>query len=275
MEFEIGGRFYNGSRPLLMGILNVTPDSFSDGGSYDDPERAVDHALKLVGDGADILDIGGESSRPGAGAVSVDEEIERVIPVVAAISRHVSIPVSIDTTKAEVARRALDAGAAMINDISALRFDTDMADVVRLSGCSVVLMHMAGTPRTMQISPFYSDVVAEVLAFFEERISFALDGGISRGKIIVDPGIGFGKTLEHNLEILRKIDMFRTTGCPLMIGVSRKGMIGTLTGAPISGRDWGTAAITSWCIFKGVEIHRVHDVKAMSQVSIVANALRQ
>jgi dihydropteroate synthase len=275
MEFKIGARSCEGIRPLLMGIVNVTPDSFSDGGKFVDSGRAVEHALMLAAEGADILDIGGESTRPGADPVSLETELERVVPVIKALAGKTPVPLSVDTAKAEVARRALEAGAAMVNDISALRFDPRMAEVIRSHGCSVVLMHMQGTPRDMQASPRYENVVEEILTFLRERVSFAMDKGIPREKIIVDPGIGFGKTLEHNLTILRNIGRFHETGCPVMVGASRKGMIGKLTGAPVEDRAWGTAAITAWCVFRGVEIQRVHDIKAMRQVCAVAEALRE
>lgn len=273
MEFTIGRRVYDGRRSLLMGIVNVTPDSFSDGGRWFDSGRAVEHALKLVADGADILDIGGESTRPGSEPVALDEELARVIPVIEAVAPQVCVPISVDTCKAEVAARSLAAGAAIVNDISALRFDPRMTDVVRESGCSVVLMHMQGTPRDMQDSPVYGDVVEEILAFLRERVSFAVHAGIPRERIIVDPGIGFGKTLEHNLAILRNVSRFRETGCPVLVGASRKGMIGKITGAPVERRDWGTAAVTALCALAGVEIQRVHEVGAMREVREVVFAL--
>lgn len=273
MEFEIGDRKYNGRRPLLMGILNVTPDSFSDGGKYFDAERATARALEIQEEGADILDIGGESSRPGAEPVSIEEELARVTPVLEAIMPSISIPVSIDTTRAAVAERALELGASMVNDISALSFDPHMADVVCSYGCPVVLMHMAGNPRTMQKSPHYENVVEEILQFFHDRISYAVGCDIPRSRIFVDPGIGFGKTVEHNLSILRHIGRFHETGCPILIGASRKKMIELITGAPLEERDWGTAALTAWCVFQGVEIQRIHSVKAMRQVCAMAAAL--
>ncbi|MDP2983933.1 MAG: dihydropteroate synthase [Candidatus Latescibacter sp.] len=273
MEFEISDRKYDGRHPLLMGILNVTPDSFSDGGKYFDAERATARALEIQEDGADILDIGGESSRPGAEPVSIEDELARVTPVLEAIMPRISIPVSIDTTRAAVAERALGLGASMVNDISALSFDPRMADVVCSYGCPVVLMHMAGNPRTMQKSPHYKNVVEEILQFFHDRISYAVECDIPRSRIFVDPGIGFGKTVEHNLSILRQIGRFHETGCPILIGASRKKMIELITGAPLEERDWGTAALTAWCVFQGVEIQRVHSVKAMRQVCAMAAAL--
>ncbi|MFA6471849.1 MAG: dihydropteroate synthase [Candidatus Latescibacterota bacterium] len=274
MEFAIGDKIFDGRRPVIMGILNVTPDSFSDGGRYFVKERAEERAIEIQEEGADILDIGGESSRPGAESLCVEDEIARVIPVLETIMPHLSIPVSIDTTKAEVAERALDLGAAIVNDISAFRFDHRMVELSGAYNCSVVLMHMAGNPQTMQQSPSYENVEEDILVFLQERISFAVAHGVSRSRIIVDPGIGFGKTLEHNLAILKNIDRFHETGCPILVGTSRKKMIETITGAAPGERDWGTAALTAWCVYQGVEIHRVHNVKAMRQVCDMASALR-
>lgn len=270
----IGNRTFNGNRPLIMGILNITPDSFYDGGYYNNLESAVVHALEMVAEGADIIDIGGESSRPGAKQVTVDEEIARIVPVIEILMNRASVPVSVDTCKAMVASRAVEAGACIVNDITALRFDPDMVRVIRESGCSVVLMHMLGDPQTMQADPHYENAFDEILAFLKERVAFAVDNGISKDKIIVDPGIGFGKTLEHNLQILRNIRRFHETGCSVLMGVSRKSMIGKITGAPVEERLWGTAAITAYGVMEGIEIHRVHDVKAMRQVCDVASALR-
>ena len=272
--FIIGNRTYNSSSPLLMGILNITPDSFYDGGRYIDSEKAVEHALKMVEEGADFIDIGGESSRPGAEPVSEEEEISRVIPVVEALAQKIPVPVSVDTYKANVALRAAGAGAGIINDVSALRFDPGMADVIKETGCSVILMHMLGKPQTMQEAPCYENVVEDILAFLKERVTFAAGQGIPEDKIIVDPGIGFGKTLEHNLLILKDIARFHETGCPVMIGASRKSMIMGITGAPVEERLWGTAAVTAFGVFNGIEIHRVHDVKAMRQVCDVAAAIQ-
>jgi dihydropteroate synthase len=258
-----------------MGIVNVTPDSFSDGGRFLEKERAVERALQLAEDGADMVDIGGESTRPGAEPVETAVELARVIPVVEAAARTLRIPISVDTTKAEVAERALDAGAAMVNDISALRFDARMPDVVAARGASVVLMHMQGVPLTMQVSPQYDRALEDILGFLHEQIAFAAGRGIPKSRIIVDPGIGFGKTLEHNLEILRNADRFHETGCPVMVGASRKKLIELLSGAAVGERDWGTAALTAWCVIMGVDIQRVHDVKAMRQVCDVTAALNE
>ena len=273
-KFDLNRILLSDSHPLIMGILNVTPDSFYDGGKFLDKNQAIDRAMKMAENGADIIDIGGESSRPGAKPVSEKDELARVLPVIKAITSEISIPISIDTYKANIARRALDAGAVIVNDISALRFDGDMAETVKNYDSYVILMHMYGNPRTMQKNPRYENVVDEIFSFLKSRIEFAIERGISKNRIIIDPGIGFGKTLEHNIEILRNIGRFNELGCPVLIGVSRKSMIGMITGAPVEERIWGTAAITAHCVMKGVAIHRVHDVKAMSQVCKVAAAIR-
>jgi dihydropteroate synthase len=274
LMFKACDRIFDCKKPLLMGIVNVTPDSFYDGGRYDDRDTAVAHAMKMIDDGADIIDIGGESSRPGAEQVTEEEEITRIAPVIEAVASKVSVPISVDTYKANVASRAVQAGACIINDISALRFDPDMAGVVKDTGSAVILMHMQGNPRTMQTSPHYENAVNEILAFLKERVSFAVEYGIPAEKIIVDPGIGFGKTLEHNLDIIRDIGRFHETGCPVMVGVSHKSMIGKITGAPVDDRSGGTAALTAYCVINGVEIHRVHDVKTLRQVCDVAASIR-
>jgi len=260
--------------PVIMGIINITPDSFYDGGRFFQIEKAIDHALTLAGEGADILDIGGESSRPGSEPVSEEEEVERVLPVIEAVTSQVSIPISVDTCKANIARQALESGALVVNDISALRFDPDMAETIQKADAYVVLMHMLGSPRTMQNKPRYKNVVEDIYLFLESRISYAQAHCIAKEHIIVDPGIGFGKTFEHNLEILRHIDRFNELGCPVLVGASRKSMIGTLTGAAVENRIWGTAAIIVQCVLKGVAIHRVHDVAEMRQVADMAAALR-
>jgi dihydropteroate synthase len=274
MQFKLGETLYNGSHPLIMGILNITPDSFYPGSRYPDTGKAIEKALEIVEQGADIIDIGGESSRPGSEQITVEEELARVIPVTEAFSSKSAVPVSIDTCRSVVARCAVEKGACIVNDISALRFDSDMADVISSSGASVILMHMQGAPKTMQDNPQYENVVEDILAFLKERIRFAVSCGIPKERIIVDPGIGFGKNLEHNLAILRDVDRFHETGCAVLVGASRKGMIGKITGAPVEDRLWGTAAIVAHCVIKGVEIHRVHDVGSMRQVCDVAAAIR-
>ena len=274
MQFKLGETLYDGSRPLIMGILNITPDSFYPGSRYPDTAGAVEKALEMVGQGADIIDIGGESSRPGAEQITAEEESARVMPVIRALTSKSSVPVSIDTGRAAVARQAVEKGACIVNDISALRFDPDLADVVSSTNVSVVLMHMQGTPETMQSDPHYDNVVDDILAFLNERVRYAVSHGIPEERIIVDPGIGFGKSLDHNLTILRNIGRFHETGCAVLVGASRKSMIGKITGAPLEDRLWGTAAITAHCVLSGVEIHRVHDVASMRQICDVAAAIR-
>lgn len=262
-------------RPLIMGVVNVTPDSFFDGGRYLDVEAAVAHALRLVEEGADLLDVGAESTRPGADIVSEAEERRRAIPVVTAIAKAVSVPISIDTSKAAVARAALDAGAVLVNDVTALRGDLAMVDVVAQTGAGVVLMHMHGTPRTMQQAPCYDDVVGAISDFFAERIRFAMAHGIVRRQIILDPGIGFGKLLVHNLTLLAQLRRFEQFECPLLVGVSQKAFLGQLVDRPVQERQWGTAAAVGMAVDRGAGIIRVHDVRAMKDVVQVAAAISQ
>ncbi len=261
-------------RPLLMGIVNVTPDSFYDGGQYAKPEQAVAHALKLVEQGADILDIGAESTRPGARPVSEQDELARVIPVVAELARRVTVPISVDTTKSTVARQALDAGASIINDVSALRFDGEMATVIARSGAGVVLMHMQGTPQTMQKSPHYENVVEEVGRFLDERMQAAQQAGIARTNIVLDPGLGFGKLLVHNLDLLNHLSSFDMLNRPLLIGLSRKAFIGQIVDRPVEQREWGTAGAIALAVERGAQILRVHDVAMMADVVKVAAAVK-
>ena len=263
-----------GAKVHLMGVLNVTPDSFSDGGRYFAPDLAVEHALAMVEQGADLLDIGAESSRPGADPVEEREEIRRLIPVVQEVCRRVSVPVSVDTRKASVARLALDAGAAIINDISALRSDPGMGRIVAASGAAVVLMHMQGTPKDMQQAPHYQCVVEEVRAFFQERMRAATDAGIQPDRILLDPGIGFGKHLEHNLMLLGRLDDFRTLGRPMVIGVSRKAFIGRVLGREVGERLMGTAGAVAAAVLHGAQVVRVHDVAQMRDVVKMAEAIR-
>jgi dihydropteroate synthase len=262
-------------RPLIMGVVNVTPDSFFDGGRYLDVEAAVAHAVRLVEEGADLLDVGAESTRPGADIVSEAEERRRAIPVVTAIAKAVSVPISIDTSKAAVARAALDAGAVLVNDVTALRGDLAMVDVVAQTGAGVVLMHMHGTPRTMQQAPCYDDVVGAISDFFAERIRFAMAHGIVRRQIILDPGIGFGKLLVHNLTLLAQLRRFEQFECPLLVGVSQKAFLGQLVDRPVQERQWGTAAAVGMAVDRGAGIIRVHDVRAMKDVVQVAAAISQ
>jgi dihydropteroate synthase len=262
-----------GKRTLIMGILNVTPDSFSDGGRYLEPERAVAHGLRLVKEGADIIDIGGESTRPGADPVPAEEELRRVIPVIEGIKQESNVMISIDTYKAQVAEVALAAGAGMVNDISALRLDEEMINVAVKYDVPVVLMHMQGTPRTMQENPQYNDVVSDIINFLGERIAAAAAAGIPKERLIIDPGIGFGKLLQHNLEILRRLDEFKALGRPILIGPSRKSFIGQLTGAPVEERLPGTIASIVLGILRGADIIRVHDVREARQAVQVADAI--
>ncbi len=255
-----------GENTHIMGVLNITPDSFSDGGAYLDTNTAVAHAKKMIADGATMLDIGGESSRPGAEPVPTDVQINRVLPVIRELkSAELDIPISIDTTKAVVAQQALEAGAHIINDITALRGDIEMAEVASDMAAGVVLMHMKGTPRTMQHSPQYKDVVKEIYDNLEKWISYAISKGIEPNRIMIDPGIGFGKTTEQNIQILKKLRVFKQLNKPILIGTSRKSFIGNLLDLPIKQRLEGTIATVCWSIAQGVDIVRVHDVKAISR----------
>ena len=257
----------------VMGIVNVTPDSFSDGGRYLDPQQAIEHALELEREGAAILDIGGESTRPGAEPVSLDQELRRVVPVLEALAGRASAAqLSIDTAKAAVARAALDAGATFVNDVTALRGDPEMAEVVARSGADCCLMHMLGEPRTMQHDPRYDDVVGEVKAFLEARMAFAIAAGIEEQRIVLDPGIGFGKKLEHNLELLRRLDEFLTLGRPVSIGTSRKSFLGRLTGRTVGDRIPGTIATNVLAYERGARVFRVHDVAPVRDALVVTAA---
>ncbi len=263
-------------RAYIMGILNVTPDSFSDGGLYLEPEKAVERALRMAGEGADIIDIGGESTRPGAAALSAEVEIGRTLPVIEAIKKGAQIPVSIDTCKAAVASAALDAGADIINDISAMRFDAAMPGLAARSGAPVILMHMKGTPADMQKNPRYDALIPEILDYLRGSIRLAVDAGVEEEKIIIDPGIGFGKTMEHNLEILKNLESFTGLGKPVLVGPSRKAFIGhILGGAPPADRLEGTIAAATIAIMNGANILRVHDVKEVSKAARVADAIKR
>ena len=256
-----------------MGILNVTPDSFSDGGCYLDVQQAVAHAESMVAEGATLIDIGGESSRPGASPVSIDEELARVLPVIRAIVDAVDVLISVDTYKAEVAQQALAAGAHLINDITALRGDPTMASVIAEMEAGLILMHMKGTPRTMQKAPAYDDVVGEVCASLQESIETAETEGVAAERIIIDPGIGFGKTTEHNIELLKRLREFQSLNKPLLIGTSRKSFIGNVLGLPVTERVEGTAATVCWAIAHGADVVRVHDVKANVRAAQMTDAL--
>ena len=260
-------------RALIMGIVNVTPDSFSDGGQFFSPTAALDQALALAAAGADLLDIGGESTRPFADPVPLPQELQRVIPLIRAIREHSDIPISIDTYKAPVAQAALEAGANLINDISALRFDPQMVQVAAQAKVPVVLMHMQGQPRTMQLKPHYNHLLAEVKAFLAERRDFALAHGIAPGNIILDVGIGFGKNLQHNLELLRHLDEFHDLGCPLLLGVSRKAFIGKILNAPVAEREIGTLGAIAVGLTKGAQIIRTHNVHCAKELNAVIAAI--
>jgi dihydropteroate synthase len=259
-------------RPRLMGIVNVTPDSFSDGGRWLDPGAAVAHGLQLEAEGADILDVGGESTRPGAAPVSIDEELRRVIPVIAALAKTARVPVSVDTRNAEVMRRAAQAGARIINDVTALAYDPNNLRAAGETGLPVVLMHAQGDPRTMQLDPRYDDVVLDVYDWLEARVAACEHAGIARERLIVDPGIGFGKTLDHNLALLGALSLFHGLGCPILLGASRKSFIGKLSGAAADQRMPGSVAAALLGAAQGVQILRVHDVAATRQALAVWEA---
>ncbi len=267
------GTMILGERTRIMGILNVTPDSFSDGGRFHEFDAAVAHAEKMVEEGADIIDVGGESTRPGSDPVRIDEESRRVLPVVEYLAKNVAAPISIDTCKAEIARRAIDCGAEIINDVSSLRFDEKMIDVARESGCPVVLMHMLQTPRDMQRDPHYDALMPEIISFLRERIECAVAGGIEREQLLVDPGIGFGKAVDHNLEILRDLGRLQALGNPILVGPSRKATIGAVLDAEASDRLEGTAATVAVAAANNAHIIRVHDVKEMKRVARMTDAI--
>ncbi|MEW6058641.1 MAG: dihydropteroate synthase [Actinomycetota bacterium] len=259
-------------RTLIMGILNVTPDSFSDGGRYFDHAAAVEHAARMVDEGADIIDVGGESTRPGSDPVPAAEERDRVVPVVEALASRVSVPISVDTRKAEVAREALGAGAKIVNDVTA-GADTEMFDVVKDAGAGLVLMHMLGDPKTMQEAPRYGDVVAEVREFLRERIGAAEFAGVPYEALCIDPGIGFGKDLVHNLVILKRLETFAELGRPVLVGPSRKRFIGAILDLPEGERIEGTAGAVAWSVAHGANVVRVHDVKEIIRVVRVVDAI--
>ena len=257
---KAGGRRLRMDRPLVMGVINVTPDSFSDGGKFLDAEAAIAHAKKLVREGADLLDIGGESSRPGSDALPAKEELERIVPVLDGIIDDVKVPISVDTCKPQVARKVLDMGVHIINDITGLT-SAKLADVVAKHGAGIVIMHMQGTPKTMQKKPRYDDVVADILRFLRERVERAEKKGIRRESIIIDPGIGFGKTAEHNLEIISRLKEFKSLGLPILVGASRKSFIGKVLDKDVDDRLSGGLAMLSMSIQNGASIVRAHDVR--------------
>jgi dihydropteroate synthase len=264
-----------GPRPLIMGILNVTPDSFSDGGQFLDWESAVAHGVKMLEEGADIIDVGGESTRPGAHEIPVEEELARVIPVIQELKRTTDAVISVDTVKAAVAQEAIEAGARIVNDISALTLDPGMLHVIRASGAGVVLMHMHGTPRNMQHDPRYKDVVSEVSKYLAERVEDLVAKGLARETLTVDPGIGFGKTVDHNLQLLANLKAFSICDRPVVVGLSRKSFIGKLTGSGVDERLAGNLAGLVFCILNGADVMRVHDVKESCDAVRIAMALEE
>jgi dihydropteroate synthase len=270
-----GKTLHLGLRTQIMGILNVTPDSFSDGGTYYEPAKAIARAFEIESEGADILDIGGESTRPGAAPVSWEEEQDRILPVIEAVAGKVSIPISIDTRHARVASAAIEYGASMINDISGLFHDSEMASTAAHYQVPVIIMHSSGDPQVMQSRVDYKSLISDIIRSFELRIQLAIDAGIKQESIVIDPGIGFGKTVSQNFQIIKNLDRFLSLGYPLLIGVSRKSFIGKTLGLPEGQRIYGTAAAVTACILNGIHIIRVHDVAVMKQVAAIADHLLQ
>jgi dihydropteroate synthase len=266
VEYDLASRTY------VMGILNVTPDSFSDGGRYLNIEQAIEHGQKLVEDGADFIDVGGESTRPGSESVSIKEEVRRVIPVIESLNKKIGVPISIDTCKSDVAEAALQFGATIVNDISAMTFDTKMASVIAKHQASVVLMHIKGTPKNMQMNPIYNNVTEDVKQFLREQLEEATKAGITQ--IMIDPGIGFGKKFEHNIQLLKELKTFTSLGYPLLVGVSKKSFLSAILSLPPNERVEGTAAAVTASILNGANIIRVHDVKEMKRVAMVSDALK-
>ena len=271
----INNKTFNwGSKTYLMGILNITPDSFSDGGEFNTIKKALDQGKMMVENGADILDIGGQSTRPGSKQISLDEELNRVIPVIEALRKDLSIPISIDTTRAIVAQKAVEAGANIVNDISGGQFDENMFNTIGKLNVPLILMHIKGTPETMQSLTQYNDLMKEIYQFFSERLECAIEAGIERKKIIIDPGIGFAKNYEQNIEILQKLDIFNSLNVPILIGTSRKSFIGhILNKKNPKDRIWGTASTSCAAIASGADILRVHDIPQMYDVCRVADAI--
>ena len=263
------------ARPVVMGILNITPDSFSDGGNFRNPREALARASKLIDDGAEIIDIGAESTRPGSDPVPAEAELDRILPVIRELARELQTPISVDTQKAQVAEAALEAGAEIINDVSALRTDPAMAGLAASSGAAVVLMHMQGEPKTMQLRPRYDEVVREVTEWLAGRVEAAVSAGIPRQRLLVDPGFGFGKTLGHNLELLRRLDELHRLGLPLVVGTSRKSMIGAILNRPVGERLYGTLATVACAAMAGCHVLRVHEVRPALEVVKVCEAVRR
>ncbi|BCG46875.1 Dihydropteroate synthase [Citrifermentans bremense] len=271
--WQLSRRALSLKRPLIMGILNVTPDSFSDGGRFFSLDAAIERAQEMEREGADIIDIGGESTRPNAPAVGVAQELDRVVPVIEALSRRIQVPISIDTYKAEVARAACAAGAEIVNDVTGLMFDPDMARVAAEADAGVVVMHTRGMPDTMQADTGYEDLVSEVKRYLEQSVALARQAGVADARIAVDPGIGFGKSVEGNLELIKRLAEFRELGFPVLVGPSRKSFVGAVTGRVGGERIFGTAAAVAMSVAHGASIIRVHDVAAMKDVAVMARAL--
>ena len=272
MHLLCGDKTLDLSRPCVMGVLNVTPDSFSDGGQFHDIGQALAHAHRMIDEGAAIIDIGGESTRPGANPVDVDEELHRVLPLVRSLARKVTVPISIDTTKPQVMQAVIDAGAGMINDVLALRTPGAL-EVVAASNAAACLMHMQGEPRTMQIEPHYQDVIGEVHEFLRERRDACEASGIARDRLVIDPGFGFGKAVPHNLSLLSNLDRFLDLDVPVLAGLSRKSMIGSITGRPVDQRLHGSIALATIAILKGARIIRAHDVAPAVDAVKIATAV--
>lgn len=277
VEWRCGDRvlYLDETRTWLMGVLNVTPDSFSDGGRFFDPAKAIARGVEMVEEGADIIDVGGESTRPGADTVPVAEELRRVIPVIHGLSERVNVPISIDTMKAPVAAAAVEAGATIINDVSALTADPDMLGVVQKSKVGIILMHMKGTPKTMQISPQYTDVVSEVRDYLRGRVKALVAAGVEFERIAVDPGIGFGKLLDHNLALIAQLPVLRQIGRPIVLGLSRKSFLGHLTGLEVGQRLIPGIAATAYAVVRGAQVIRTHDVRETRLALKVVNALHE
>ena len=274
-EREIKGKIFNfGEKSFVMGILNITEDSFSDGGKYINADKAIERALKMVEDGADILDIGAESTRSGAIPVSEEEELERIVPIVEKLSKLVKVPISIDTYKSEVAKYSLRAGADIINDITGLKGESTMAEVVSDNDAYVIIMHMQGTPQTMQSNPEYQDVVSDICLDLKESFSIAEIAGIKKEKVIIDPGIGYGKSTNHNLEIIKRVGEFKIFGAPILIGASRKSMIGNVLNLPVNERVEGSLAVAAASVMNGASIIRVHDVKETKRTLIMIDSIK-
>jgi dihydropteroate synthase len=264
-----------GQRTLIMGVVNVTPDSFSDGGRFFDTEKAVEQVIRLAEDGADIIDIGGQSTRPGSEPVSESEELDRILPVIEKVISHLTIPISVDTTRVKVAKKVLKKKVHIINDISGLHYEPELAKVVKEFQAGMVLMHIREQPKTMQNNTEYSDLFGEISNYLKEGISTATKAGISRNQLVIDPGIGFGKSLMDNYRLIDRLELFRPLGCPIMIGPSRKSFIGNVLDLPANQRIWGTAAAVACAVLRGADIVRVHDVKEMVQVVKICDMFKE